>query len=108
MLPPQEALNNFEHARKLDPKAKHALMGIGATYAQMKEYVKAEGVLREAVSSEPNNPVAQYDLGMVCLARSNRDCALSQYNRLKIMGHPLAKSLFSSLYRNRVVNVANK
>ena len=104
----QEAIKSFEHARTLDPKVRHALVGIGATYAQMKDYVKAESTLREAIALEPDNPTAQYNLGMVCLARSNRDCALSQYNRLKIMGHPLAKTLFNSLFHDRVVSVSNK
>lgn len=105
---PHEALKNFEYARKLDPKVNHALVGIGATYAHLKDYAKAEEVLREAVSSEPDSPTAQYNLGMVCFVRSNRECALSQYNRLKIMGHPLAKTLFTTMFRDRVVNVSQK
>jgi tetratricopeptide (TPR) repeat protein len=100
----QEALYHFEYARKLDLKAKHALLGLGITYAKLKNYDKAEKVLREAVSSNPDNPFVQFNLGIVCLARGNRDCALSQYNRLQIMDHSLARTLFTTMFRDRVVD----
>lgn len=102
----QEALKHFGQARKLDVKANHALLGLGVTYAQLKDYGTAEEILREAVSSDPDNPIAQFNLGIVCLARSNRDCALSQYNRLKIIDHPLAKTLFTTIFRERVVDAS--
>jgi tetratricopeptide (TPR) repeat protein len=49
------ALKQFEHARQLNPNIEHALVGIGATYAQMKEYEKAESALREAIIREPED-----------------------------------------------------
>src|SRR5688572_28865178 len=70
------------------------------------DYETAEEILREAVSSDPDNPIAQFNLGIVCLARKNRDCALSQYNRLKTMDHSLAKSLFTTIFRARVVDAS--
>jgi tetratricopeptide (TPR) repeat protein len=102
----QEALKHFEHARRLNAKAQHALLGLGVTYAQLKDYNNAEEVLREAVSSDPDNPVARFNLGIVCLARRDRDCALSQYNRLKIMDHAFAKTLFTTMFRDRVVDAS--
>ena len=41
-----------------------------------------------------------------CLARRNRDCALSQYNRLQIMDHAFAKTLFTAMFRERVVDAS--
>lgn len=103
----EEALGHFEDARKLNARAEHVLLGLGATYSQLKDYKNAEKALREAVSSNPDNPVARFNLGIVCLARRNRDCALSQYNQLKIMDHPLAKTLFNTLFRDRVVDASS-
>lgn len=103
----QEALKHFEHARKLNVKAKHAQLGLGATYAELKDYDKAEKALREAVSSDPDNPVAQFNLGIVCLARRNRDCALSQYNRLKMIDDSFAKTFFTVMFQHRVVDASS-
>lgn len=100
------ALKHFENATTLDMKAHYALTGLGVTYAQLKEYEKAESVLRQAVSFDPDNLTASFNLGIVCLIRRNRDCALSQYNRLKKMDHPLAKSLFTTLFRDRILDAS--
>lgn len=106
-----EALKHFEcarklHAKKLNGEVNHALLGLGATYARLKDYKKAESVLREAVSLEPDDPTARFNLAIVCLASRNRDCALSQYNRLKMMDHSLARTLFTTIFRGRVVDAS--
>ena len=102
----QEALKHFKHARKLKVNAKHASLGLGATYAELKDYQQAEIALREAVSSDPDNPVARFNLGIVCLARKNRDCALSQYNRLEMINDSFAKTLFTAMFQHRVVDAS--
>lgn len=102
----EEALKHFARAQKLNARAEHALLGLGVAYAQLKEYEKAERALREAIAADPDNPVARFNLGIVCLARGNQDCALSQYNRLKIMGHTLGKTLFTTIFRGRVVDAS--
>jgi hypothetical protein len=43
---------------------------------------------------------------MVCLARKDRNCALSQYNYLKIMGHSLAKPRFRAVFSGRIVDAS--
>ena len=103
----KEAITHFEHAKSLNPNAAHVDLGLGATYAQLKDYEKAERALREAVASNPDDATARFNLGIVCLVRRNRDCALSQYNRLKIMGHALAGTLFATLFRDRVVDASS-
>lgn len=103
----RSALRQFDYARKLDPNVQYALLGLGSTYAQMKDYVSAEVALQGAVALEPNNPAARFNLAIVCLARKNRDCALSQYNRLKMTDSPLAKFLFATLFEGRVVYVSD-
>ena len=91
---------------KLDEDVADALSGMGATYAQLRNYRTAEKVLREALSSEPDDATIRFNLGIVCLARKNRDCALSQYNHLKKKNGPLADRLFDMVFKNRVVNAA--
>jgi Tfp pilus assembly protein PilF len=81
-------------------------LGIGATYAQMNDYEKAEDTLRTAIADDPDNRAARLNLALVCLARRNRDCALSQYNRLKMMDHSLGKTLFTTIFRDRVVDAS--
>ena len=61
---------------------------------QMKDYERAEYAFRQAVVSDSNNSTARFKLGVACLARRNRDCALSEYNRLKMSDDELAKRLF--------------
>ena len=100
-----KALGYFKQAYKLDPEVGHALSGMGATYAELGEYRKAEEVLRNALTLR-DNPTVRYNLGMVCLARKDRDCALSQYNYLKIMGHSLAKPLFRAVFREKIVDAS--
>lgn len=102
-----EALKYFEHARKLNGDVNHhALLGLGVTYVQLKDYKNAEKALREAVSADPDNPTARFNLAMVCLARRNRDCALSQYNRLKMMDHSAANTLFTTIFGDRIVDAS--
>jgi tetratricopeptide (TPR) repeat protein len=101
-----EALKHFEHARKLNVNVPYALSGLGATYAQLKDYGNAEKALKQAVSFDPDNATARFNLGLVCLARRKRDCALTQYNYLKIKGHTLAGSLFTSIFRGRVIDAS--
>ena len=102
----RDALKHFEEARKLDANVEFALLGLGATYARMKDYKNAEEFLRQAMSSKPDDPTTRFNLALVCLARKDRECALSQYNSLKMLDDSLAGSLFSTIYQNKVVDVS--
>ena len=70
---------------------------MGAAFAQLKDYRNADRALRQEIGSNPDDAIARFNLGVVCLARQNRDCALTQYNYLKILEHSLAKTLFTSI-----------
>jgi tetratricopeptide (TPR) repeat protein len=102
----EEALKHFEYARTINKNVPYALSGIGAAYAQLKDYGDAEKVLRQVVSSNSDDATARYNLGLVCLARKKRNCALTQYNYLKIMGHSLAATLFTTLSQDYVLDVS--
>lgn len=101
----ERALSSFQQARQLDGKVNEALSGIGAAYAQLRKYDKAEAVLREVLLRDPGHHVSRYNLGVVCLLRKNRECALTQYNYLKMNGDVLAKRLFTSIHGDKVVDV---
>lgn len=102
----KEALKHFEHARKLNTAERYALAGMGAAYAQLKDYRNAESTLTAAISSDPEDATARFNLGLICLAQRKHDCALAQYNYLKIMGHSLAATLFTAIFRDRVVDAS--
>jgi hypothetical protein len=47
---------------------------------------------------------AHYNLGLACLVGKQRDCALQQYNVLKMSDSSLAESLFSEIFSGKIVN----
>lgn len=98
------ALTALEHAKAIDPNADELWSGLGLVYARLHEYKKAEEVLREALAREPDNVTDHFNLGAVCLLRKNRDCALSEYNYLRIKNDPRAQALFGSIYSSRVID----
>jgi tetratricopeptide (TPR) repeat protein len=99
------ALSYFQQAHKLDPDTEELLSGLGVVYAQLRKYDQAELTLRAALERDPDHPTNRFNLGIVCLLRKNRECALREYNYLKMAGDPLAKKLFASIYRDKVVDV---
>ena len=103
----EKALSCFQQARQLDANVVDALSGIAASFAQMRKFDKAEVVLREALLREPEHNVNHFNLGVVCLRRKNRDCALTQYNYLKLKGDELAQKLFASIYGDKVIDATS-
>jgi Tfp pilus assembly protein PilF len=101
----QQALKYFERGRTMNPKVENAFLGIASTYVQLGEYRTAEDSFRAGLGKEPDNARIRFNLGVVCLRRKNPDCALTQYNYLKIQGHSLAKKLFT-IFRNRLVDAS--
>jgi tetratricopeptide (TPR) repeat protein len=99
------ALASLQQAKELDPSTPELLSGLGAVYAQLRDYKKAEGVLRQAVEREPDHVADHFNLGMVCLLEKNRDCALSEYNVLRMKSDPLAKTLLDNIDSNKVIDV---
>ena len=82
------------------------LSGLGAVYAQLHEYKKAAGLLRGAIEREPDHSIDHYNLGIVCLLQKNRDCALEQYNYLRMRTDPLATTLFNGIHSDKVIDVS--
>jgi tetratricopeptide (TPR) repeat protein len=100
----REALANFTRAVDLEP-SEQALNGKGVTYVSMKEYDEAEESFRQALAIDPNSFQTRFNLGIVCLIREKRDCALRQYNFLKMFNPPLADRLFEKIVAGRVLDL---
>lgn len=98
------ALSYFQRARELDENTPDVFSGIGVAYADMRKFDKAELALREAISRDPEHGVNHFNLGIVCLQRKNRDCALGEYNFLKMTSDPLAKTLFSTMNGDKLID----
>ena len=102
----REAFAALQHAQALDPNADELLSGLGAVYAQLRDYKKAEAMLRAALEREPDHLTNHYNLGMVCVLRKNRNCALSEYNYLRMKGESLANKLFTGIYSDKVIDAS--
>lgn len=100
----REALANFTRAVDLEP-SEQALNAKGATYVSMKEYDEAEESFRQALAIDPNSFQTRFNLGITCLIQEKRDCALQQYNFLKMFNPPLADRLFEEIVAGRVLDL---
>lgn len=99
-----EALANFTRAIELEP-SEPAINGKGVSYVSLKKYNEAEECFRQALAVAPNSFQTRFNLGMVCLIREKRDCALRQYNFLKMFNPPLADRLFEKIVAGRVLDL---
>jgi tetratricopeptide (TPR) repeat protein len=100
----KEALANFTRAIQLEP-SEPALNGKGVSYVSLKKYSEAEESFRQALAVAPNSFQTRFNLGMVCLIREKRDCALRNYNFLKMFNPPLADRLFEKIVAGRVLDL---
>ena len=100
----KEALANFTRAMELEP-SEPAINGKGVSYVSLKKYNEAEECFRQALAFAPNSFQTRFNLGMVCLIREKRDCALQQYNFLKMFNPLLAERLFEKIVAGRVLDL---
>lgn len=100
-----DALRSFGRAKALEPGLASAYFGEGTVYFLMRKRAQAIRSFRRAIEIDPDLEVAHFNLGITCLAEQQRDCALQQYNSLKMMDSSMAQSLFSEMFRERVLDV---
>ena len=67
---PEDALAAFQRVLKIDSRDTGANVNLGQLYAQQKKYLEAIAVFRTALTAEPYNLTALYNLGLA-LTRNN-------------------------------------
>jgi tetratricopeptide (TPR) repeat protein len=72
------AIDNFQHALRLDPQHSIALQNLGSAYRQKKDWPQAKSALGRALALNPDDPEANYSLGMV-YAQQNDTGRASEY-----------------------------
>jgi tetratricopeptide (TPR) repeat protein len=62
---PREALPHFEKAVEIQPKLTRNRLNLAGSLTEVKEYGRAEALLKEIVAAHPRFPLAHYDLGLL-------------------------------------------
>lgn len=75
------AIDFFRRALQIDPAHLIALVNLGNTYRQQKEWKEANKVLQRALEVEPDDPEVNYSLGMVCAQLDESDRAYEYLKR---------------------------
>jgi tetratricopeptide (TPR) repeat protein len=101
-----EAFESFTRAAALAPRMPAAYEGKGAVSYRRGKFKEAMSSFQHAVELNPDSLNARFSLGLSCLAQRQRDCALEQYNVLKMSDSSLADSLFSQIFRGRILQVS--
>lgn len=99
-----QALRNFARALKLQRGLSDAHIGKGCIYFTKRRFKEAIVEFERALEIDQESIEAHYNLGVTCLSQGRHDCALQQYNQLKILDSPLADKLFSQLFRGRILD----
>ncbi|HEX6719881.1 MAG TPA: tetratricopeptide repeat protein, partial [Pyrinomonadaceae bacterium] len=70
---PEEAIASFQKVLSIDAEDVGANVNLGQLYAGQRKYTEAIAVLRKAVSAEPYNQTALYNLGTALLRSGQRE-----------------------------------
>lgn len=92
-----EAFAPFNKARQSDPSHPLASYGLGYAYLRGQRYNDAVGFFKQAISAQPDFAQAYFDLGLTYVALSNKEAALSQYEKLKQFDAGLAQELLTEI-----------
>ena len=85
----EEAIASFQKVRAIDPEDVGANVNLGQLYAAQRKYPEAIAVLRTAVTAEPYNATALYNLGTSLLRSGQRDegqKVIAQFQELRQRG----------------------
>jgi Flp pilus assembly protein TadD len=70
---PEDAIASFQRVLKIDPDDVGTKINLGQLYSQQRKYAEAISVLREAITDEPYNGTALYNLGTALVRVGQRD-----------------------------------
>src|SRR6185295_18642159 len=62
---PAEALPHLEKAVAIQPKLTRNRLNLASALTELKQYGRAQTLLREIVKAQPRFPFAQYNLGLI-------------------------------------------
>ena len=85
----EEAVTYFQKVLRIDPNDVGANVNLGQLYSQQRKYTEAIAVLRTAVTAEPYNATALYNLGTALLRGGQRDegqKVIAQFQELRQRG----------------------
>jgi tetratricopeptide (TPR) repeat protein len=77
-----EALRAFEHALSLNPRSAATHNNLANCYAQQQKLELAEKEYKTTLEIEPGNPDANYNLGVVLLARNQPEAAIAYLRKV--------------------------
>jgi len=102
------AIAALERAAALQPDFAETLVQWGYALSALKNYDEAVKRIEQAVQLNPNDSEAQFFLGQLYLANRDKQSALAQYRKIALLDSQLAKTLYSEIYANMLVEVREK
>jgi len=91
-----EAVQDFQHALRIDPEHTVALQNLGSAYRQKKDWAQAKSTLERALALNPENAEANYSLGMVYAQQNDMEHA-SEYLQRAIEERPAYPEALNNL-----------
>lgn len=76
---PDEAMQSFDEASKVNPRSHEAKTGKGIVLARLGEFEKAEQALRDALVLNPNPMRVHYELGLLFERRGDSGKAIAEF-----------------------------
>ena len=104
----EEAVNYFEQAIRIQTDFAPTHYNLGCVYMRLKKFKKAINPIEQVVRLQPQNAEARLLLGQPYLLGNDKQSAQNQYKNLAALNPPLAQKLYSAIYANLLVTVAEK
>ncbi|MFB6259494.1 MAG: hypothetical protein ABEJ96_04640 [Thiohalorhabdaceae bacterium] len=79
----RQAVEHFEAARAAGLTSPALLQNLGASYYRLQRYAKAEAIFTELARDPANRGIAQYNLGLIELARAHPDPARRHFRKAR-------------------------
>ncbi len=82
---PDEAVQQYETAVRLEPGMTHAYLNLGNSYGRLGRMAEAETAYRAALRLDPRYSHARYELGLLCLKLGRKDEAQKQFGEAVLL-----------------------
>lgn len=89
----EAAILDFARAAALNPRLLTAYLNLGVALGTTGRYPEAADALKRALSIDPYNAPAHYQLALALAAARHRDQARGEYERLRLLDAALARDL---------------